>query len=85
MRSGPKNLVSKVLRCALGLALRSGYTSLVVSTGKVRHKAQRSGLGTKGEVRLRIIWVKDWVVSFVSLTEEVAAAILAVRETLAGL
>ena len=28
------------------------------STGKVRHKAQRSGLGTKGEVRLRIIWVK---------------------------
>ena len=55
------------------------------STGKVRHKAQRSGLGTKGEVRLRIIWVKDWVVSFVSLTEEVAAAILAVRETLAGL
>ena len=58
MRSGPKNLVSKVLRCALGLALRSGYTSLVVSTGKVRPKAQRSGLGTKGEVRLRIIWVK---------------------------
>jgi hypothetical protein len=58
MRSGVKNSVSKSLRCAFGLTSRSGFTLLVLSTGEVRQDVEMSGLGTEGELRLRIKWVK---------------------------
>jgi len=57
MRGSAKNSVLKLLRSALGLASRSGYTSLVLSTGEVRTDAELSGFRTEGERSPRIKWV----------------------------
>ena len=57
MRGSAKNSVLKLLRSALGLTSRSGYTSLVLSTGEVRTDAELSGFRTEGERSPRIKWV----------------------------
>ena len=58
MRSGAKYSVSKAFRCALWLALRSGFWWTQMSTAEVRRKVQMNGLGAEDELCLRIIWDK---------------------------
>ena len=49
MRGGAKNSVLKLPRSSLGLAPRSGYTFLVLSTGGVRTDVELGGFRTEGE------------------------------------
>ena len=55
MRSGAKNSVPKLFRCAFWLTPRSGFALTAMSTGGVSQNVQMNGLGTEGELRLRII------------------------------
>ena len=57
MRGGAKNSVLKLPRSSSGLAPRSGYTFLVLSTGGVRTDVELGGFRTEGECPPRIKWV----------------------------